>query len=606
MAGAGKLVGRWTMWVDLPYESGDRFDLQLSAGDDIDCALNQTAFFDEDPGGWYGGPFWGTWTDNWDAFAGNNYLAIRWELANEDAATVPHMAGIFLAHQEVGEPTGDLGTTFNQDSWYAFNDWCNDRIVAAQADSARLEIKDDDGVVSARLIVSDDAGATWHTYSMTRETSQGNWWGASTPDAETQPGHVVRYYYSSTDGVGTVSTLPDNAPDEYYEYSLLPTRLPASYEDILLVDKHGRRIPGEDRAYLHTSEYYYREALGILGYEWDVYDVEVPSGTTVQSNGPDSSMYKYFDTQIWWFADFDAFTVKRVDQKRLIDWLSAASETKDRNLLLAGNEVGKELIGAGLETLGFYETWLASEYVQNYVGPVDVDSVPGLIDAAGGWDFMTVDTELGTDGEAIIEAACPILHYLDVVDAMAGSDGEVVANYIKADCSTELPAGVAYTHSTMGYQTVNMGFDIPYIMDGQVCAARGNYTPEGYFKSGIADRTNLLKNIMLYFEKDPSTDPTGVVDGMKNELSHAYPNPFNPVTKIAYSIREAGPATIEVYNIAGKVVRTLLDTELEAGVSGYVVWDGTNDGGEKCASGVYFYRLNAPGYTETQKMVMLK
>jgi len=249
---------------------------------------------------------------------------------------------------------------------------------------------------------------------------------------------------------------------------------------------------------------------------------------------------------------------------------------------------------------------MASEYVQNYVGPTDVDSVPGLIDVDGGWDFMTVDSELGTDGEAIIEAACPILHYFDVVDAQAGSDAEVVANYIKADCSTELPAGVAYTHPTMGYQTVNLGFDIPYIMDGQFCAARGNYTPEGYFKTGVADRTNLLKNIMLYFEKDPTADPTGVVDGMKNELSHAYPNPFNPVTKIAYSIREAGPATIEVYNIAGKVVRTLLDTELEAGVSGYVVCDGTNDGGEKCASGVYFYRLNAPGFTETQKMVMLK
>ncbi len=158
----------------------------------------------------------------------------------------------------------------------------------------------------------------------------------------------------------------------------------------------------------------------------------------------------------------------------------------------------------------------------------------------------------------------------------------------------------------MGYQTVNLGFDVPYIMDGEVCAARGNYTPEGYFKTGIADRTNLMKNIMLYFEQNPTTNPTGVDGGFKTELSYAYPNPFNPVTKIAYSIREAGPATIEVYNIAGKVVRTLLDTALDAGASGFVVWDGTNDVGEKCASGVYFYRLNAPGYTETQKMVMLK
>jgi hypothetical protein len=144
-----------------------------------------------------------------------------------------------------------------------------------------------------------------------------------------------------------------------------------------------------------------------------------------------------------------------------------------------------------------------------------------------------------------------------------------------------------------------------YIMDGEVCGS-GNYTPEGYHKSGIAQRVNLLENIMEYFEFTPTGDATGVHDGLKNELSYAYPNPFNPVTKIMYSIREAGPTTIEVYNVAGKVVRTLLSTELEAGASGFVVWDGTGDNGEKCASGVYFYRLNAPGYTDIQKMVMLK
>jgi hypothetical protein len=121
----------------------------------------------------------------------------------------------------------------------------------------------------------------------------------------TVPGAVLWYYYSATDGVGTTSTHPSDAPDAYYEYSLLPTRLPASREDILLVDKHGRRVPGETRGYAHTSEYYHREALDILGYEYDVYDVEVPSGTTMQSNGPDTSMYKYYDTQVWWCADFD-------------------------------------------------------------------------------------------------------------------------------------------------------------------------------------------------------------------------------------------------------------------------------------------------------------
>jgi hypothetical protein len=64
--------------------------------------------------------------------------------------------------------------------------------------------------------------------------------------------------------------------------------------------------------------------------------------------------------------------------------------------------------------------------------------------------------------------------------------------------------------------------------------------------------------------------------------------------------------TIEVYNVAGRVVRTLLDTEVDAGASGYVVWDGTSDSGDRCASGVYFYRIAAPGFATSRKMVMLK
>jgi hypothetical protein len=102
-----------------------------------------------------------------------------------------------------------------------------------------------------------------------------------------------------------------------------------------------------------------------------------------------------------------------------------------------------------------------------------------------------------------------------------------------------------------------------------------------------------------------------VVVGVENEvafksLSQNYPNPFNPVTKIAYSIRQAGQVEITVHNTAGRVVRTLLSEELEAGATGTVVWDGMDNVGEKCASGVYFYTLTAPDFSETHKMVMLK
>ena len=117
-------------------------------------------------------------------------------------------------------------------------------------------------------------------------------------------------------------THPRNAPDSYYEFSILPINGSVSEPSILLVDKHGRVIRNEDMEFRQTSERYFTEALDILGYEYDVYDVEVPSGSTVQSNGPDSSAYKYYDTQIWFTDEFDAYTIKKPDQARLISWLS--------------------------------------------------------------------------------------------------------------------------------------------------------------------------------------------------------------------------------------------------------------------------------------------
>jgi hypothetical protein len=235
------------------------------------------------------------------------------------------------------------------------------------------------------------------------------------------------------------------------------------------------------------------------------------------------------------------------------------------------------------------------------VGYVLVDSVPGLRDHAGSWDFMT-----GDDGECVLAGGCPLLPEFDVVQPYAGVPGaETVADYVKLDASLR-PAGVAYTHPTLGYQTVNLGFGIEYMMDGTVGGA-GNYTPEGYYHNGIGDRVDLMGNIMTYFGRPPDDLGTGVVDNIgTNALSHAYPSPFNPTTRIAYSVKEPGRVTIQVYNIAGRTVRMLLDAEAAAGSSGFVVWDGTDEVGRGCASGVYFYRITAPGFTESRKMVLLK
>ena len=595
ISGAGKLVGLYDMWVDLPLTSNDRFDIWVSSYDVIGCP-DEPGGWDPDPGGWYGGPFWGVWSDEWDAYTGYNWLTVEWQLENSDpAAPGSHRAGILLNRQKVGIPSGDAGTAFIYGTWDQFNDWYIEQMAEALLDSAMITVTDTDNIATVTLMATDDDGASWSAYPCRRLDPLGNDWICPPPAAEMHAGSEIHYYFEATDGVGTIATYPSTAPDAYFEFSILPITATIEEPGILLVDKHSRGTPGAERNYLHNSIYYYREALSILGYEWETYDVEVPSGTA-NSEGPDFRGYKYYDTIIWVTNEFNSFTFwNDPDLLNITNWLNQAGAGEERNFLVTGNDWCYELIDSGVDSIDFVTEWLAADYVQTAVGDVTVDSLPTLRDYTGGTTFM--DHE---DGACILTGGCPDLMEFDVIQPSSGSGAEIVAEYVKLDAST-LPAGVAYTHPTLQYQTVALGFGVEFMMDSLDPST-------GYYNTGLADRVNLMGNILAYFNKTPTTNPTDVPvpDGYRNMLAHAHPNPFNPTARIAYSIREAGHVTIEVYNIAGKVVRTLLESELDAGTTGFVMWDGTDDTGAKCSSGVYFYRMIAPGFIATQKMVMLK
>ena len=596
ISGAENLIGQWDAWVDLPHMSGNQYDLWVATGDDVGCVQDPSGFFDEEIGGWFGGPLWGRWTHDWSRFAGNSTMAVRWMLYNiEPALPGSHRGGVFLNRQRVGIRSGDAGTIFDYGFWDRFNDHFQENIADALIDSADIHVTDEHGVASLFLMASNDAGTTWEAYPCRAYWGTGNkYWQGAPPINQIVPGSEILYYFEATDSLGTAATHPKTAPDDCFEFSILPITGSVSEPGMLLVDKHGGTTPGERRDHAHLTKYYYREALGILGYDWDVFDVDVPSGSA-QSEGPDTMAYKYYDTVLWVTGDYNAFTFWPIDQFNLTVWLSQAGGGKERNLLVTGNEWAYELEGTGAETLGFVDTWLRADFVQNGAGVVGVDTLPVLKDSPGGHTFM----ESG-DGECILRGWCPHVEYFDVIDVESAAVGAEVALLYEASDATELPAGVAYTQPTLGYQTVALGFGMEFMMDSLDPST-------GYYNTGVADRVDLMQNIMEYFAKSPTTDPTGVVDdGLRNMLAYASPNPFNPVTKIAYSVRESGPVAIEVYNIAGRVVRTLLDTELDAGAEGFVVWNGTDDAGESCASGVYFYRMQTPGFTESRKAVLLK
>jgi len=91
----------------------------------------------------------------------------------------------------------------------------------------------------------------------------------------------------------------------------------------------------------------------------------------------------------------------------------------------------------------------------------------------------------------------------------------------------------------------------------------------------------------------------------KNALSPNYPNPFNPETTISYEIASDGNARIDIFNLKGQLVKTLVNDNKVSGPH-RVVWNGTDKYGRKVASGIYQYRLITKDGSITKKMILMK
>jgi hypothetical protein len=597
IAGAMNLVGAWDMWVDLPRTSNDVYDLYLCSKDIEECVASYLpGYWDEQVGGWWdGGPYWVSWSHDWTAWVGNDWLAIMWKLRNEQPPDpgAEHRAGIFLDRQRVGVLQGDFGTRWELYPSRQFGDWFEDDLALAFEDSSWVRVTDEDGVYSVYVLASGDGGGVWEAYEARRESPGSNWWIAPPPANQLLAGVEIRYFWEATDGAGNTSTYPDNAPEETFELSILPIVGSVENPAVLLVDKHGGATAGEERDYRHPSERYYREALDVLGYVYDVYDFDYAREDL--GKYPDTSDMRYYDTQIW-FAnrefddpDEDEQVVHPLEQAALVAWLSQAEGGRDRNLLLTGNEINSGLAGTRAEGRGFLSDWLATEFLADDVG----DTLPSLRDASGGFGFMRYD-----DRRCILAGGCPALSNFDEIEPTWVAGSELVAEYVTADRSVR-PAGVAYTSPTMGYQTVNLGFGMEFMMDYLL--------PCGQYASGAADRVDLLANIMEYFGREPDGPGTGTGEGhvLTTALSRPTPNPSARGAVIAYGLARRGRVTMRIYSAAGRLVRTLVDGDLDAG--GYsAVWDGATDAGSRAASGVYFVRMEAEGLSASEKLVLLK
>jgi len=217
---------------------------------------------------------------------------------------------------------------------------------------------------------------------------------------------------------------------------------------------------------------------------------------------------------------------------------------------------------------------------------------PAVVWSPGGTVFAPTDSMIAYGGCNLINdfdvlAPAPPLSTAEMDYAVytgSGSPGPAVPSAILAQSTTNAVGNTV--------RIVLSGFSYHYIRDIDT--------------DGIPDRYTHMYRILNYLNNFPD-EPIGTpTSALRNSLAQNYPNPFNPTTTIKYTIKEKAHVSLKVYNVAGQLVRTLVDEVQAPDAVAPINWNGMNNAGQQVSSGVYFYKLVTKNFTQTKKMVLLK
>jgi hypothetical protein len=422
-------------------------------------------------------------------------------------------------------------------------------------------------------------------------------------DALFTRGYMVEYYFTATDNNSVETALPSWARSygPYFEFTCLPTQ----NSDVLFVDdctdRGGGFRGGAENFWMPT----FHAVLAPPNDDVDIYDVNGP--TSGVSNGPGSRaknrqlIDQYFKI-IWDSGDLESVTIsdgtvnsdKSNDCAMLNDWMDLSEHRV--GLWICGDDIAYDLDQNDGSAVAL--ALMSSHCGVDFVTTSYFELTGGRTGGGVVTPLMTGDTDLNLFVHSTVPdkfyafGGCFVINQFDVLEKTAG--GQYALHY-PVYHSTSYYGGIGRATTNAGgfdVKTMWFGFSWQYVRDDVVSAPK--------------DQFEIAKDVFTWFQNTTNVNITDTGKLPKvNSLAQNFPNPFNPSTTIKFDLKDKGFVTLKVYNVAGELVRTLVNGMKDAGA--YTIpWNGMNDRGGAVASGIYFYKMETKDFSQTKKMVMLR
>lgn len=539
-----------------------------------------------------------------------------------------------------------------QDAVGAYGDWISDLAGHGNPESDFVSVKMDSSEIGANALTNKFctfAHPDNEYYTGDPEADERSDLNEIIRDNVIAPGTKIQYFITANFiGNATKFFLPDTSNQTFFDYEILPSmRLdPASqayvWPCVLYWD-----------AYNRGAEDFIQPALDALlpdvpgdGPNNDRYDMWGASSNFAGSsiyrlgvganNGGTLAQLLGYRTIILNTGDFSPGAMEESDVIGVEDWLLTT--------ICGSGSVRHGFIANGDEVAGVIEA-LRPSFLTGALGvaldcspyrdpgcPFASDPDPSycveINNMGGPYDHNPDDP---TDTYYTFGSGCPNLFAYSVLFATDGVGNRLWRDYDGFPYNPGSPTGKGEVEwaqvvndqggGPRNYRSIIDGYSYHHITetnndlpfgdcegdeDGRIQAAGKEVIAALKWIFDAVDETELPG-----FCSDPCPDPSGAPDVgtqaevLVNRLFQNQPNPFNPRTAVHFSVAARGPVELNIYDVGGRLVKTLVDKPMDAGLHS-VIWDGTDNGGHRVGSGIYWSQLDVGDYVSSKKVVVLK